>query len=118
MISIGKKHEEYREIKDYWARRFLDVVGREEIEFQVWDEMLCDLQDPYRNHGDMHELINYFGVRFREYDAINFRNGYSKDSPALLVELKGISINLGCEEWGAEKGKFYFTLSLGDKLTA
>ena len=47
---------------------------------------------------------------------INFKNGYSKNAACFIVELKRIEIREGKEEWGAEKGKKYFVLKLGEIL--
>ena len=41
-------------------------------------------------------------------------NGYGKDKPYLLVELKNISIRTGKEEWGAVPGEHYYVLELGE----
>ncbi len=50
-IAAGRKKEEYREIKDYWAKRLA-----------------------------------------KEYDAIEFRNGYTIDSPLMQVEYLGFEV--------------------------
>ena len=71
MIASGQKTEEYREIKDYWAKRLL-----------------------------------------KDYDAILFRNGYSKDAPRFLIEYKGITQGYGRSDWGGDKSKVYI-LHLG-----
>ena len=113
LILAGTKTEEYREITDYWARRFLNP--KEEIEWQVWEEMLDDMQDPFRRYNGPADLMAYLGIKFKDYEAIRFRNGYRKDSPVFTIDLAGIEIKQGREEWGAEKDKFYFVLQLGSK---
>ena len=62
MIQGGEKTEEYREIKDFWARRFL--YSREEIEWQCWQEMLGDMKRPFHHHNGPDKLMKYFGVKF------------------------------------------------------
>ena len=42
---------------------------------------------------------------------IQFRNGYSKDSPSFVAKIT-LSIGTGKEEWGADKGKEYFVLTI------
>ncbi len=116
MILSGGKLEEYRDIKDYWARRFLQSASSETIEWQVWEEMIQDLHNPTARHHSVSELLNYFGVCFRRYENIKFRNGYHGNAPEFLIELKGIDIKLGHAEWGAEAGRFYFTLLLGNLI--
>jgi hypothetical protein len=51
------------------------------------------------------------------YDLVRFRNGYSQKDPEMLVEVKGIDIDCGKEEWGAEYGKPYFIIKLGKILS-
>ena len=111
MIKSGSKKEEYREIKDYWARRLVYSVG--EIEGAVFDEMVYDMRMPYRLHESLEELLLYFGVKFKQFKSIRFKNGYSKDAPFFDIEVKGITIKQGKKEWGAVPGKFYFVFSLG-----
>lgn len=52
----------------------------------------------------------------RDFTAIQFKNGYSKDAPTLLFESAGIEIATGNPEWGAEPGKEYFVIRLGAKM--
>ena len=114
MIASGEKCEEYREIKQYWASRLLS--SREEIESAVFEEMIDDMREPFRRFNTTSDLLNYFGVYFRTFDAVVFSNGYVKNSPKITVQLKGIKISSGLAEWGAEHGKNYFVLRLGNVL--
>lgn len=84
MILSGEKKEEYREYKYFWKRR------------------LCVF--PMRVPWNV----------FKECDLIIFRNGYSNNAPEIQIECKGIMLKTGNTEWGAEKGKEYFVLSLGE----
>jgi hypothetical protein len=116
MILSGEKPEEYREIKEYWARRlliFLDPCGLEPGEL---DEMVCDMRNPFNRHNGPSDLLDYFGVKFRHFDAIRFVNGYGNDRPTFVIEAPGLTIKKGKEEWGAEKGKYYFAFGLGKVL--
>ena len=115
MILSGEKKEEYREIKDYWARRFL--CAKEEVEWSVWCEMLDDMKAPYKRHNTTKDMMAYFGVQFNEYEAIHFINGYGATKPCFDIEIKRSTIGRGKPEWGAEGGKFYFVFQLGDILT-
>lgn len=87
MIASGEKKEEYREKKDYWINRLCDFD-------------LCLKTNSYEN--------------FKGYTEIHFRNGYSKDCPKMNIECKGIRLGEGKEEWGAEPGKKYFVIELGE----
>jgi len=84
LIKSGEKTTEYRDIKDYWKKRLVTITN---------DKVLC---------------TNFIGhpFNFNKFDKINFRNGYSKDSPEMVVEFKGISL----EEF---EGKMCFAIKLG-----
>jgi hypothetical protein len=62
------------------------------------------------------EMKPYWHKRLanRKYDAIQFRNGYSKDAPTMLVELKSILSGLGIIEWGAPAAHPVYILTLGN----
>jgi hypothetical protein len=64
------------------------------------------------------EVKPYWRIRFyrKKYGAIQFRNGYSKDSPTMLIELKEIVRGLGIIEWGAPAAQLVFILRLGNIL--
>lgn len=63
------------------------------------------------------EIKPYWNQRLnKKYDTICFRNGYSKNSPKMFVELKGIVRSLGIIEWGAPPGKEVYILQLGKVL--
>jgi len=65
------------------------------------------------------ELKPYWHKRLnKKYDAIKFRNGYSKDAPSLLIELKEILTGLGVLEWGAPAEKRVYILKLGNVIKA
>ena len=69
MIKSGVKKEEYREIKDYWIKRFKDM----------------SLTPPFKP--------------FKQFSVIEFKNGYAKDAPTMRVEFKGIRIGKPKTEW-------------------
>lgn len=79
-----------------------------------WFDMIASgvKQEEYR------ELKPYWHKRLsrREYDAIHFRNGYSKGCPDMTVELKEILVGQGIVEWGAPSFPVYI-LRLGKILT-
>jgi hypothetical protein len=81
-------------LKKQWFDMIASGVKREE-----YREM-----KPYRHK----RLAN------RKYDAIQFRNGYSKDAPTMLVELKSILSGLGIIEWGAPEAQPVYILTLGN----
>ena len=95
MISSGEKKEEYRDITDYWGSRLTTLPG---------GMMLFS----YRN--------GYSDIPVRDdYDRVTFYLGYSKGRPSMTFAIKGIRVGVGKEEWGAEPGKKYFIISLGER---
>lgn len=88
MILSGEKKEEYRELKDYWCRRFCGE------EWYKWE--------------DLTGHISLFP------DIIVFKNGYGKDAPTLTMECKGITIGDGKYKWGG--GGNQFVIKLGKIL--
>ena len=86
LIASGVKKEEYREIKPYWINR------------------LCIKSS---------ETINSYDIK--KYDYVEFTNGYLKNSPKVVFEIKNITIREGKIEWGAEPDKDCFVIELGKK---
>jgi len=111
MIKSGDKTQEYREIKDFWMRRLISL--KDDMEYSAWDEFITDLNHPYNRHSGPDECLNYFEARFKEFDSVEFRNGYDKKVPSLKKELRYIAVGTGNKRWGAVSGKFYFILELG-----
>ena len=63
-----------------------------------WFDMIAsgEKKEEYR------EIKPYWNQRLnKKYDIVIFRNGYSKDSPQLMVELKEIVTGPGLTKWGA-----------------
>ncbi len=85
MISDEIKKEEYREIKPFWSRIFVD--GKIKIK------------------GKYYHPTDVF---------IQFSNGYAKKRPQIMFECKGLKVDFGKEEWGAEPNTQYYVLQLGD----
>jgi len=49
----------------------------------------------------------------KKYDTVIFRNGYSKESPTIELEVKYIGINFGKPEWGGDPNNLQFVIKLG-----
>lgn len=92
MIASGEKKEEYREIKRYWIQRLCD-----EVEYEMGGE--------------------WIGV-YKKFDAVEFKNGYSKTSPTMLVEFKGLDIGEAKPEWSDNWKGDVFRIKLGKILEA
>lgn len=133
MIESGVKLEEYREIKPYWMARLLNVPP----EVLTVANMNCVQCNNRTDKGLTFGMcavddseINYNGTTpchnghfvwcdstFKQFTAIQFTNGYSKNSPTFQIECKGISIGKGNPEWGGTD-KEVFILSLGKIIKA
>lgn len=83
-----------------------------------WFDMILsgEKKEEYR------EIKLYYKTRFKNawkgsliggnaHREIMFRNGYSKNSPSFIADCT-LSVGTGKEEWGAEKDKQYFVLTI------
>lgn len=86
MIASGEKKEEYREIKDYWVKRFVTV----DIDLDFIDI-----------------------VPLRHFDVVTFRNGYSKNAPTISFKCDGISTGSAKPEWSESWMGKVFIIKLG-----
>ena len=87
MILSGTKKEEYREIKPYWTKRFENYFGKIlDISLDQW-------------------------IWTNRTKTVVFRNGYGNDVPEFTAECS-IREDYGNPNWGAEKGKKYYVLSI------
>lgn len=102
MILSGEKKEEYREIKPYYESRFPANFG--------YFFANGKLQTGYRFSAELQK-----SVETEHETEIMFRNGYSKTSPSFIAKCT-LSVGTGKEEWGAEKGKQYFVLTIHEIL--
>ena len=81
---------------------------------KCWFDMIASgvKREEYR------EMKPYWHIRLnKHYDAIKFRNGYSRNARTMLVELKEVNHSLGIIEWGAPENKIVYILCLGKILT-
>lgn len=87
-----------------------------------WFDMILsgEKKEEYR------EIKPYYETRFKNawkgsliggnaHREIVSRNGYSKNSPSFIAKCT-LSVGTGKEEWGAEKGKEYFILTVQEIL--
>lgn len=77
-----------------------------------WFDMILsgEKKEEYR------EIKDYWTNRLKDkdFDFISFRNGYSKNAPTMLVELKRKQLGLGHIGWGAPNDACVWILSLGE----
>jgi hypothetical protein len=89
MILSGEKKEEYRELKMYWANRLMT------------------------GFPSTFGYIEKLNPDFKEFDIIEFKNGYNKNSPKIWVKCNGIKIGSPKPEWSGDFTNECFIISLG-----
>jgi hypothetical protein len=99
MIASGEKKEEYRDMKEYWWKR-LCTVGP--VKYSLATIL---------NEGEQITSL------FKDYTHVSFRNGYSKDARSMTIQCREIQTGNGKPEWGAEPGKKYFVIKLGERIS-
>lgn len=100
-IACGDKKEEYRDIKPYWVNRLVDELKPKEGPTDF----------TFNLHGFLYEMQTP-----KEYDIVEFRNGYSKDAPTMQVECRGITDGFTSLKW-ADEYKPAFVIKLGKILS-
>jgi len=97
MIACGEKKQEYRDLKPFWVKRLCD-----EHKGQMGGDFV-----------DKHKVIAY---TFKPFTHVCFARGghFHPSLPQITLECKGIEIATGKSEWGAEPGKEYFVIQLGE----
>jgi hypothetical protein len=122
MIEAGIKKEEYREIKPFWIKRL--IWFHEEMEVGVFEEFCTDLifaanNSENKRFSNCDDVLDYFNTEVAFFNDVHFaRGGHFHPSLAqMTLKGKGIRIGEGREEWGAEPGKKYFVIELGEVIT-
>ena len=96
MIASGKKKEEYREIKPYWLKRFCDPVTG-----CCMDCRVCYETFPW-------------DYTVKDFTCVCFHLGYT--SKTMTFQIKEFDIATGKPELGAEIGKEYIIIRLGERV--
>lgn len=100
---------------------FVKVMDKKILKLTLnrkWFEMIfCNIKkEEYREikkHWNS-RLLDKESGEFRDYTHVEFTNGYSSDSPKMVVECLGIEIGTGNAYWGAEEGVEYYVIKLGE----
>jgi hypothetical protein len=95
MIKSRQKNVEYRAFKRYWILRLIKNYKR------------------VPNRFGKFEIVIPESIIYNDFDYIYFKNGYSFESPTLLVECNRIDLGIGRAMFGAVKGEIYFRIFLG-----
>lgn len=93
MYVDGIKKEEYRQIKDYWVNRLIE--GGDPANWTKKD-------------GD--------GIQWKEFDLVEFKNGYGKNAPTITFEFKGIDIGEAVPEWSDNWKGDLFRIKVGKRI--
>lgn len=93
MIASGEKKEEYRDEKEFWIKRL------------------------FVNHREYFELQKK-GKATSMFSRVKLYNGWacSEKYRNITLKVNGYEYREGRPEWGAEPGKKYFVIKLGEKI--
>ena len=101
MIKAGVKKEEYREISEYWFKRF---CGTAPAIYRMMFRICMETKD----------FTMAKETDITKYNKLVFTLGYPKaDDTERRLTFKNprIRIGTGRPEWGSEPGKLYFVIS-------
>lgn len=85
-----------------------------------WFDMIAsgEKKEEYRDFKPywISRLCSGFPSAFdlKDFDLVIFKNGYATDAPTIIVKYISGRIGTGKSEWGAEPGKKYFVIELGE----
>lgn len=113
MILSGEKKSEYREIKKHWNRRLYSCE--------------INVSGDSTSYGDCQEIVDCRVVRTcpchkcdwgtpKEFDFIEFINGYSPNSPRATFQYNGHMVGIGNTKLGAPEGKQVHIILLGKRV--
>lgn len=117
LIAAGVKKEEYRDLKAYWVKRFIDIYYPEDGNGDIKTIPENIVYDILVNGYEWKPTLKSYFSKLKDFDTIVFRHGYAKECPEMVVELKGIDVSGGVQEWGAKSGEQYIVLKLGKILS-
>lgn len=112
----GEKPDEYRDITPYWVSRLVDwsrypKESKDDHKY-ITENIVYDIE---QGHNPYDVLKSYFSD-LKEFDNVIATNGYGKHRPSWNRKFLGIEIREGRKEWGAEPGKKYFVIKLGERI--
>lgn len=108
LTKSGVKTEDYREITQYWLKRFTGFYltsKRLIASNETLYEMMSTDKDFILSH-----------LQFKKYDLNIMTLGYPKliySESILKLEHKGIEVRTGNPDWGAKPNRLYFVIMHG-----
>lgn len=106
MIKSGNKEEEYRAICPYWIMRLMEHKNGSPISSKEAGEYAADI--------DTFCWIDTSDIQFKDYDAICFHRGYTKE--VMYRYIGDMAPGIGRSEWGAPDNEVVFVIKLGSEL--
>ena len=116
MIASGKKTEEYRVFTPFYIKRLCDnpcfnkqgkIIERKVI--NKWTLDACE-----KRGIDLKTAWEGGNMIPKDYSLVIFHLGYTNKTTTYRI--KAISVGEGLIEWGAESGKEYFIIKLGERV--
>lgn len=116
MIESGEKKEEYRDFTPSYVKRLCDNPcfnkQGEIIERKIIDKWTLDA---CKKRGiDLKTAWVNGNIIPKDYSLVTFHFGYTNKT--MTYSVKDISVGEGRTEWGAETGKEYFIIKLGERI--
>lgn len=111
LTKSGVKTEDYRDITPYWFKRLFETI----IDDNSIEQSLEYILEGY----DLDFINNICGYQPKQFITNIMTLGYPKSTNTdriLKLEHKGIEIDYGKQEWGAEPGKRYFIIKHGKEI--
>ena len=116
MIESGEKKEEYRDFTPFYVKRLCDNPcfnkQGEIIERNIIDKWTLDACE--KRGIDLKTAWVDGNIVPKDYTSVTFHFGYTNKT--MVYSVKDISVGEGRTEWGAETGKEYFIIKLGERI--
>lgn len=116
MIASGVKKEEYRDFTPFYIKRLCDNPcfnkQGEIIERKIIDKWTLDACE--KRGIDLKTAWANGNIIPKDYSSVTFHFGYTNKT--MVYSVKDISVGEGRTEWGAETGKEYFIIKLGERI--
>ena len=82
---------------------------------EKWYRMI-ECGEKLEEYRDIKPFYDRLFDGFVLYDKVTFYLGYKKNRPQMTFSVRGIHRGTGREQWGAEPGKEYYVIELGERL--
>lgn len=116
MIASGEKTEEYRDFTPFYIKRLCDNPCFNKqgkiIERKIIDKWTLDACE--KRGIDLKTAWVGGNIIPRDYSSVTFHLGYTNNT--MTYSIKAICVGKGRVEWGAESGKEYFIIKLGERI--